>query len=108
MIHSRSCSVFGILSRPNRTAKVVLYLFKYFLLSRLNIISICYFSLKPFVKVCDMFRPPNGTVKQAEAPSPHWGCWLIRSVGMHDPRMHRCVARTIAILILDFMKFEVS
>ena len=36
------------------------------------------------------------------------GCWLIRLVGMHDPRMHRCATSTIAILILDFMKFEVS
>ena len=28
--------------------------------------------------------------------------------GDRDPRMHRCVARTIARLILDFMKFVVS
>ena len=27
---------------------------------------------------------------------------------MHDARMHRCATSTIAILILDFMKFEVS
>ena len=32
----------------------------------------------------------------------------MRLVGMRDPRMQRCVARTIAMLILDFMKFEVS
>ena len=38
-------------------------------------------------------------------PSSHWGCWLIRLVGMRDPRMHRCVARTIARLI-DFMNFQ--
>ena len=32
----------------------------------------------------------------------HWGCWLIRLiVKMRDPRMHRCVACTIAILILE-------
>ena len=27
---------------------------------------------------------------------------------MRDPRMHRCVAHRIAMLILAFMKFEVS
>ena len=35
----------------------------------------------------------------------HWRCWLIQLVGMRDPRIHRCVARTIAILILD-LKFQ--
>ena len=33
-------------------------------------------------------------------------CWLIRLMGRRDSRMHRCVARTIAMLIRDFMKFE--
>ena len=37
-----------------------------------------------------------------------WECWLIQLVGMRDRRIHRCVARTIALLILDFMKFIVS
>ena len=27
---------------------------------------------------------------------------------MRDPRMHRCVAWTIAMVILDFMKLDVS
>ena len=29
-------------------------------------------------------------------------------LGMRDPRMHRCVAHTFAVLTLDFMKFELS
>ena len=46
------------------------------------------------------------------APSTHWGCWLIRliEVGMRDILgcMHRCVARTIAMRILNFIMLEVS
>ena len=33
---------------------------------------------------------------------------LVLLVGMRDPRMHRCVARSIAMLTHDFMKFVVS
>ena len=29
-------------------------------------------------------------------------------MGTRDPQMRRCVARTIAMLILEFMKFEVA
>ena len=48
-------------------------------------------------------------VEQAEAGSIfHWGCVLIRLVGMRDPRMHGSVACTIAMHILDFMKFDLS
>ena len=43
-------------------------------------------------------------VEQAEAGS----TLRIRLVGMHDPRMHGFLARTIAMLILDLMTFEVS
>ena len=42
------------------------------------------------------------------SPSSHWGCWLIWLVGTRDPQMRRCVARTIAMLILEFMKFAVA
>ena len=40
-------------------------------------------------------------VEQAEAGSASSSHWeLVRLVGMRDPRMHRCVARTSAMLIL--------
>ena len=43
-------------------------------------------------------------VEQAEAGSIIPPGMLAHSVrGDRDPRMHRCVARTIAILILDFI-----
>ena len=35
----------------------------------------------------------------------HRGRWFFQLEGMRDPRMHRCLARTIAMLILDFMTF---
>ena len=60
--------------------------------------SINYFLSAPF---CSMNR-------LWPAPSDHLGCWLIRLEGLLDPRMHRCVARTITMLILDFMKFEIG
>ena len=47
-------------------------------------------------------------VEQAEAAFFHWGCCLIRLVAESDPRMLKCVARLITMLILDFMKHVVS
>ena len=53
--------------------------------------------------------PPNGTGDRLRpAPSPLWRWWFIQLVGIRDPRIHRCVALSIAMLILDFLKFEVS
>ena len=49
--------------------------------------------------------PPNGT-GTAEAGSSFPLDMLAHSA--HTPRMNWCVARAIAMLILDFMKFEVS
>ena len=49
--------------------------------------------------------PPN--VIHAEAgPSCHWNCCLIWLVGMLDHWRHICVVRTIAMLILHFLKFR--
>ena len=42
--------------------------------------------------------PCSPTYWQRPAPSSHWGCWLNRLVEMRYPRMHRCVARTVAML----------
>ena len=59
-------------------------------------------SMKPFFN----FEKCSCLFAQADAIG---GCWLIRLiVGMRDPRMPRCVARAIAMLKVDFIKFEVS
>ena len=54
--------------------------------------------------VCSL---PNGRTAEP-ASSNNRGCCLTRLVGMGDHRMQRCVALTIAMLILAFIKFEVA
>ena len=62
------------------------------------------FCVKPFEKYFEICLWLN---RLRPAPSSHWGCWLVQLiVGMRDSRMHRCVVRTIAKLILDFMNLK--
>ena len=68
-----------------------------------------YHCVNSVVQFCDLLVVRLLVIEPAEVGSTFsLEIWLSRLVGMRDPRMNRWVAHTIAILILDFMKFEVS